>query len=114
MSHGRIQPTEARRELRLLCVLVTTADGLFNCQPISTLRPMPPRLCSADTNHRHALRCWCVESHSGRVANNPGLYLREAHAKRPTSQVLERCGKHRQARPFRAASRTFRADGVSA
>ena len=114
MSHGRIQPPEARRELRLLCVLVTTADGHLNCQPVSTLRPMPPRLCSADTNHRNSLRRWCVESHAGRVANNPGLYLREAHAKRPTAQVLERCGKHRQAGAFRAAVRTFRADGVIA
>lgn len=109
-----LQHPNTRPGLRLLCLLVTTADGHLNCQPVRTLRPMPPCLCSADANHRHALRRWCVDSHSGRVANNPCLYLRETHAKRPTTQVLERSGKHRQACSFRTAPRAIRTSGVIA
>ena len=99
--------------LRLLCLLVESRDGQARSLPVHTLRPMPPRLCSADKNHGQSLHRWCVEGDSSRVANNPGLYLRETHAKRPTAQVLERCGKHRQARAFRAAARTFPVGGVS-
>jgi hypothetical protein len=48
------------------------------------------------------------------VGNHTGLYLRETHAKRPTTQVLERCGKHRQAGALRPAARTIRAEGLNA
>lgn len=109
----QLQPVAARRELRLLCLLVKGRDDQAQSLPVHTLRPMPPRVCSADANHRHALHRWCLEGDSSRVANNSGLYLRETHAKRPTAEVLERCGKYRQAGAIRTATRAVRTNGVS-
>lgn len=100
--------------LRLLCLLVESRDGQAHYWPVRALRPMPPRVCFASAYYTNAFNRWRLEGSTGAVVNNPGLYLRETHAKRPTAQVLERCGKHRQARPFRAAARTVRAGGVSA
>ena len=109
----QLQPVTARRELRLLCLLVKGRDGQARSLPVHTLRPMPPRVCSADANHRHALHRWCLEGDSSRVANNPGLCLRETHAKRSSAEVLERCGKYRQAGAIRTATRAVRTNGVS-
>ena len=116
MSYDAIQLQQpaARPELRLLCLLVKGRDGQARSLPVHTLRPMPPRVCPTRSHSQDAPRRWCLDALAVPMGNHSGLYLREAHAKRPTAQVLERCGKHRQARPFRAASRTFRADGVSA
>ncbi len=114
MTYERIQPPEARRELRLLCLLVKGRDGKAHYWPVQTLRPMPPRVCFASAYYTTAFNRWRLEGSTGRVANNPGFYLRETYAKRPTAQVLERCGQHRQAGAFRAAARTFSNGGVSA
>jgi len=116
MSYDAIQlqqPT-ARRELRLLCLLVKGRDGQARSLPVHTLRPMPPRVCPTRAHSQDAPRRWCLDALALPMGNHPGLYLRETHAKRPTTEVLERCGKHRQARAFRTAARTFRAGGVSA
>jgi len=112
-NHEGLQPTSARPELRLLCLLVKGRDGQARFLPVHTLRPMPPRVCPTRAHSQDAPRRWCLDALAVPVGNNPGLYLRETHAKRPTAQVLERCGKHRQARAFRAAARTFPAGGVS-
>lgn len=116
MSYDAIQLQQpaARRELRLLCLLVKDRDGQARSLPVHTLRPMPPRACPTRARTQDARRRWCLDTLAVPMANHSGLYLRETHAKRPTTQVLERCGQHRQACAFRAASRTFRADGVSA
>lgn len=115
MSYDAIQLQQpaARRELRLLCLLVKGRNGQARLLPVHTLRPMPPRVCFASAYYTNAFNRWRLDGSTGAVVNNPGLYLRETHAKRPTAQVLERCGKHRQARSFRPAPRTFRAVGVS-
>jgi len=103
----------ASRELRLLCLLVKGRDGQARSLPVHTLRPMPPRVCPTRSHAENAPRRWCLDALAIPVGNHPGLYLRETHAKRPPAQVLERCGKHRQARPIRAAARTFRVGGVA-
>jgi len=115
MSYDAIQlqqPT-ARIELRLLCLLVKGRDGQARSLPVHTLRPMSPRICPTRPHPKHGPRRWCLDAFEVGTANNPGLVLRETQAKRPTAEVLERCGKHRQAGALRAAARTFRADGVS-
>ena len=116
MSYDAIQLQQpaARRELRLLCLLVKGRDGQARSLPVHTLRPMPPRVCPTRAHSQDAPRRWCLDALALPVGNNPGLYLRETHAQRPTAQVLARCGKHRQARAFRAAARTVSASGVSA
>ena len=116
MSYDAIQLQQpaARRELRLLCLLVEGRDGQARSLPVHTLRPMPPRVCPTRSHAENAPRRWCLDALALPVGNHPGLYLRETHAKRPTAHVLERCGQHRQASAFRAAARTFSADRVSA
>jgi hypothetical protein len=116
MSYDAIQLQQpaARRELRLLCLLVKGRDGQARSLPVHTLRPVPPRICPPRAHTQDAPRRWCLDAFAVPVGNHTGLYLRETHAKRPTAEVLERFGNHRQARAFRAAVRTFRADGVSA
>jgi hypothetical protein len=116
MSYDAIQLQQpaARRELRLLCLLVKGRNGQARSLPVHTLRPMPPRVCPTRTHTQDGPRRWCLDAFAFPMGNHTGLYLRQTHAKRPNAQVLERCGKHRQARPFRAVARTFRADGVSA
>lgn len=109
----QLQQSAARRELRLLCLLVKGRDGQARFLPVHTLRPMPPRVCLTRAHTQDAPRRWCLDALAFPMGNNPGLYLRETHAKRPTTEVLERCGKHRQAGAFRAAARTFPAGGVS-
>lgn len=110
----QLQQPATRRELRLLCLLVAGRNGQARSLPVHTLRPMPPRVCPTRPHPKSGPRRWCLDALALPVGNHPGLYLREAHAKRPTAQVLERCREHRQARAVRAALRTLRADGVSA
>lgn len=116
MSYDAIQLQQpaARRELRLLCLLVKGRDGQARSLPVHTLRPMPPRVCPTCAHTQDGPRRWCLDALAVPMGNHTGLYLRETHAKRPPAQVLERCGKHRQSRAFRAAARTFPASGVSA
>lgn len=116
MSYDAIQLQQpaARRELRLLCLLVKGRDGQARSLPVHTLRPMPPRVCPTRAHTQDGPRRWCLDAFALPMGNHTGLYLRQTHAKRPTAQVLERCGKHRQARAFRATARTFPASGVSA
>ena len=110
---GQLPPPATHTGLRLLCLLVKGRDGQARSLPVHTLRPMPPRVCPTRAHSQNAPRRWCLDALAVPMGNNPGLYLRETHAKRPNTQVLERCGKHRQAGAFRTAVRTFRADGVS-
>ena len=114
MNHERIQQPPARRELRLLCLLVQGRDGQARSLPVHTLRPMPPRVCPTRPHSKHGPRRWCLDALEVAAGNNPGLVLRETQAKRPTAQVLERCGKHRQANALCTATRTFSTGGVSA
>jgi hypothetical protein len=109
----QLQHPTARIELRLLCLLVKGRDGQTRSLPVHTLRPMPPRVCPTRAHTQDAPRRWCLDALAFPVANHTGLYLRETHAKRPTAQVLERCGKHRQAGAVCAAVRAFSAGGVS-
>jgi hypothetical protein len=114
IDDGQVPPPTPPTGLRLLCLLVTSRDGQARSLPVHTLRPMPPRACPTRAHSQDAPRRWCLDALAVPVGNHPGLYLRETHAKRPPAQVLERCGQYRQARAFRAAARTFRADGVTA
>ncbi len=102
----------APRALRLLCLLVPTRSGETRSLPVHTLRPMPPRICSADSRHTHGQNRWCLDSPGLGMGGDTGLYLRETRATRPTAEVLERCARHRQAHALRADSRTVRSGGV--
>jgi hypothetical protein len=76
------------RGLRLLCLLVTTANGESRSLPIHTLRALPPR-----------------QSRPARWALvlSAGLFLRETFSTAPTAAVLARCAGYRQAHALRAA-----------
>jgi hypothetical protein len=110
----QLQHPTARIELRLLCLLVTNRDGQARFLPVHTLRPMPPRVCSTCTHSQDGPRRWCLDALALPMANHTGLYLRETHAKRPTAQVLERCGMHRQSRAICTPARTLSTGGVFA
>nr|WP_313132404.1 DUF5447 family protein [Stutzerimonas nitrititolerans] len=47
------------------------------------MRPMPPRVCAADSHTADGLRRWNLEASGLGVDSGAGLYLREAHATRP-------------------------------
>lgn len=81
----------ARIGLRLLCLLVRTRSGEPRSLPVHTLRPMPPRLCAADSHAANGPRRWNLEASGLGVDSGTGLYLREAHATRPPREVVERC-----------------------
>lgn len=97
----RLSPSPARRQLRLLCVLVKTKLGTAQagCLPIHTMHRVPPRSMVQGkwSNPRYA-----------------GLYLRETQAVAPSTEVLARCERHRQTHALRAPARTVRTGGVSA
>ena len=88
----------ARRQLRLLCVLVPSRSDGIRSLPVHTLRPMPPRVSGQGK--------WRLESDSG-------LYLRETHATTPAPEVLARYLRLGQTNALRADSGTFRAGGLS-
>jgi hypothetical protein len=68
----------ARRELRLLCVLVPTRDSSTRSLPVHTLHRVPPRAP--------------LKGFIDRVlASEAGFHLRETQATAPTATVLERC-----------------------
>lgn len=77
-----------RRELRLLCVLVSSG-GFFRTYPLGTMRLLPPRI-----------------SPQGKwdLVRLPGLYLRETQARAPSPEVLELCVRQRQTYALRACS----------
>ena len=92
-----IPPRLARRNLRLLCVLVPSRTGVRSL-PVHTLRPMPPRVSYQGQ--------WYLEGGSC-------LYLRETHATAPTPEVLERYLRLGQSNALRADSGAVRAGGLS-
>lgn len=87
----QLSTPSARPGLRLLCLLVQTRNGETRYLPVHTLRPMPPRLCAADSHAANGPRRWCLEASGLGVDSGTGLYLREAHATRPPREVVERC-----------------------
>lgn len=100
--------------LRLLCLLVQTRNGETRSLPVHTLRPMPPRVCGADSHAANGPRRWDLEASAFGMEGGTGLYLREAHATRPAPEVLERCARYWPAHALRPDSRTVRAGGVMA
>ncbi len=109
----QLQQPAARRELRLLCLLVKGRNGQALALPVHTLRPMPPRVCGADSHPENGPRRWCRETAPVGMVDHTGLYLRETHATRPTAEVLERCSGQWQARALRPALGSVRAGGLS-
>lgn len=91
IDHERLQPASPCTGLRLLCLLVQTRSGESRSLPVHTLRPMPPRLCAADSHAANGLRRWNLEASGVGVESGTGLYLREAHATRAPREVVERC-----------------------
>ena len=87
----QLSTPSARTGLRLLCLLVQTRNGEPRSLPVHTLRPMPPRLCAADSHTANGLRRWNLEASALGVESGTGLYLREAHATRAPREVVERC-----------------------
>lgn len=108
-----ISTPSARPGLRLLCLLVQTRNGETRSLPVHTMRPMPPRLCAADSHAANVLRRWNLEASALGVESGTGLYLREAHATRPPREVVERYLRLGQANALRTDSRAVRAGGVT-
>lgn len=101
MTYEQSQPLPtpaARRELRLLCLLVPSFAGIARSLPIHTLRPMPPRVSCQGK--------WCLEG-------EPCLSLRETHATAPAPEVLARYLRLGQTNALRADSGTVRAEGLN-
>lgn len=103
----------APRQLRLLCLLVQTRNGETRSLPVHTLRPVPLRVCAADSHNPHGQDRWCLDSPRLGMGGDTGLHLRETHATRPTAEVLERCARYRQTHALRADPRAVRAGGLS-
>lgn len=114
IDHERLQPASPRIGLRLLCLLVPSRNGETRSLPVHTLRPMPPRVCAADSHAANGPRRWDLEASAFGMESGTGLYLREAHATRPAPEVLERYLRLGQANALRPDSRTVRAGGVMA
>src|SRR3546814_20853432 len=76
------------------------------------MRPMPPRICAADSHAANGLRRWNLEASALGLESGTGLYLREAHATRPPREVVERYLRFGQANALRPDSRTVRGGGV--
>src|SRR5690606_37408336 len=110
---SQLSTPSTRPGLRLLCLLVQMRNGETRSLPVHTLRPMPPRVCAADSHTADGLRRWNLEASGLGVDSGTGLYLREAHATRPTAEVLERYLRLGQANALRPDSRTVRAGGVA-
>ncbi len=111
---GQLSTPSARPGLRLLCLLVQTRNGETSSLPVHTMRPLPPRICAADSHAANGLRRWNLEASGLGVDSGTGIYLREAHATRPPREVVERYLRLGQANALRADSRTVRAGGVMA
>ena len=109
---GQLSTPSARPGLRLLCLLVQTRNGETRSLPVHTMRPMPPRICAADSHAANGLRRWNLEASALGLDSGTGLYLRETHATRPPREVVERCARHGQANALRPDSRTVRTGGV--
>lgn len=88
-----------RRELRLLCLLVSSRTDGTRSFPVHTLRPMPPRVSYQGQ--------WFLEG-------EPCLSLRETHATAPAPEVLARYLRLGQSGALRADPRAVRAGGLSA
>lgn len=98
-EHSRpLSTPTARRQLRLLCVLVPSRTGVRSL-PVHTLRPMPPRVSYQGQ--------WFLEGGSC-------LYLRETHATAPAPEVLARYLRLGQSGALRADPRAVRTGGISA
>ena len=109
---GQLSTPSARPGLRLLCLLVQTRNGETRSLPVHTMRPMPPRVCAADSHTANGLRRWNLEASALGVDGGTGLYLRETHSTRAPREVVERCLRLGEANAFRADPRTVRAGGV--
>lgn len=88
---SQLSTPSARPGLRLLCLLVQTRNGETRSLPVHTMRPMPPRVCAADSHATNGPHRWCLEASGLGMASGTGLYMRETHATRPTREVVERC-----------------------
>ena len=75
----------ARRQLRLLCVLVPSREGSTRSLPVHTMQPLPPRARLQGLIDRT-------------LASEAGFHLRETQATAPTASVLERCLSNRHLR----------------
>lgn len=113
IDHERLQPASPCTGLRLLCLLVRSRNGETRSLPVHTLRPMPPRICGADSHATNGPRRWDLEASSFGMEGDPAFILRETRAERPAPEVLERCARHWPAHALRPDSRTVRAGGVS-
>ena len=80
-DHQRLPAPAAPRQLRLLCLLVSSANGQPRSLPVHTLRALPPLACVSAK--------WSLVLPTGFV-------LRETRAVAPSAEVLARCARLRQ------------------
>ena len=113
-AEAQLSTHSPRAGLRLLCLLVPTRNGETRSLPVHTMRPMPPRVCAADSHAANGLRRWNLEASAFGMEGGTGLYLREAHATRPPREVVERYLRLGQANALRADPRTVRTGGMMA
>lgn len=94
----QVSAPAARRELRLLCLLVPSRSNGIRSLPVGGMHAVPPRVRLQGR--------WPLVS-------DTGLHLRKTHAVQPSPEVLERVLQHRQANAIRPDLRTLRT-GVTA
>ena len=107
-----VRSSTSRPGQRLLCLLVPSRTGEARSLPVHTLHRVPPY---ASLHGRY----YDGQGH-GSVALDPldvpggtGFYLREAHARAPSPEVLARYLRQRQADALRPFARAIRAGGLS-
>ena len=103
----QVSEVGAPRQLRLLCLLVNSSNAPARYLPVHTMRPMPPRVCAADSRRQDGQGQWRVGRPALELVHNTGLHLREARATAPTPEVLARCVGHRQANSVYPNKRSF-------
>ena len=107
-----VRSSTSRPGQRLLCLLVPSRTGEARSLPVHTLHRVPPYAGLHGRYHDGQGR--------GSVALDPldvpggtGFYLREAHARAPSPEVLARYLRQRQADALRPFARAIRAGGLS-
>lgn len=109
----QVSEVGAPRQLRLLCLLVKSSNVPARYLPVHTMRPMPPRVCGADSRHQNGQGQWRMGRPALELVNNTGLHLREARAVAPAPEVLARYIGHRKAYPAHPYSGAVSVGGLT-
>lgn len=107
-----VRSSTSRPGLRLLCLLVPSRTGEARSLPVHTMHRVPP-YASLHGRYHDGQGRWSVALDPLDVPGGTGFYLRETHARAPSTEVLARCVRQRRADTLRADPRAIRAGGLS-